>query len=192
VLIHCVGHALTFLEYMLDAYSSQFHNSDKWAQAVTEWNVVQSILHTLSRQVDSCFLAVQTSSAVVFLSFAAGILDSVITKSSDQLLHQCILWMLELPTLMTSLCALQLFVKAASVTEICARVPPVMNSVKVEDSNGAINHDRQYLVAFIAQSQAGFRAKGSLIDATMLMNYCYICGAIACGIFTTGLSMSRK
>jgi len=191
-IIHSIGHALTFLQYMLDAYSDEFYDSDKWAHAVTEWNVVQAILHNLSSRVDCSFLAVETSAAVVFLSYAAGVLHSVVTKSGNELLNQSILLLLELPTLIIALSAFVLFVKAAGVTETCVRVPPVMNSVKVEEGNRAINYDRQYVVTYIAHSQAGFRAKGSLIDATMLMNYCYICGAIVCGLCTTGLSMLRQ
>jgi len=192
VIIHSVGHALTFLEFMLDAYSDEFHDSDKWACAVTKWNVVQAILRNLSKRVDTCFLAVQTSAAVVFLSYVAGILDNIMTTSGDQQLHQGILVALGLPNLMIACSALMIFVKAAGVTETCTHVPPMMNAVKVDDVRTAINHDRQYVVSYITHSQAAFRVKGSRIDTTMLMNYCYICGAIACGLFTTGLSMSRQ
>jgi len=154
---------------------------------------VQAILHNLSSRVDTCFLAVQTSAALVFLSYAARVLDSIIAKSGGQLLHQWAVMALDFPNLMIALSALQVFIKAACVTETCIRVPPMMNSVKVEEEEKtAINYERQYLVTYIIHSQAGFRVKGSRIDATMLMNYCYICGAIACGLFTTGLSMSRK
>jgi len=106
-------------------------------------------------------------------------------------MDKCILAVLEFPSLMMAFSAFVVFIKAACLTETCARVPPVMNTVQVKDGN-AINHDRQYLVSFISHSQAGFYVKGSRVDATMLMNYCYICGAIVCGLFTTGLSMSRQ
>jgi len=177
VIIHSIGHALTFLELMLDAYSDEFHDSDRWARAVTKWKVVQAILHNLSSRVDTCFLAVQTSAALVFLSYAARVLDSIIAKSGGQLLHQWAVMALDFPNLMIALSALQVFIKAACVTETCIRVPPMMNSVKVEEEEKtAINYERQYLVTYIIHSQAGFRVKGSRIDATMLMNYCYICG----------------
>jgi len=77
------------------------------------------------------------------------------------------------------------------VTEACIRIPPVMNSFGVTDHD-AINHDRQYLVSYILHSQAGFRVKGALINGTLLMNYCYLCGAVVCGLFTTGLSLSQQ
>jgi len=191
VIVHSVCHALTFLELMLDAYTTEFHDRDAWARAVKAWNVVQALLHNLSRRVDSCFLAVQTSATIAFLCYAARILDSIITKSTGKHMDQFMLAVLELPSLMMVLGAFVLFVKAAGVTEACVRVPPVMNSVGVDVDN-PINHDRQYLVSFISNSHAGFRIKGNRVDATLLMNYCYLCGAVVCGLFTTGLSMSRK
>jgi len=102
------------------------------------------------------------------------------------------IWALfELPSLMMALGTFFVFVKAAGLTETCLRVPPLINAVLVTEDN-AINTHRQYLVSFIAHSQAGFCVKGNRVDATLLMNYCYLCGAIACGLFTTGLSMSRQ
>jgi len=176
---------------MLDAYSTDFQRTNEWGRAVSCWNVVQAILRNVSCRVDSAFLAVQTSSVLVFLSFAAGILRSIMTNSGDAGLDQHAWAVLQVPSMMIALTAFILFVKAAGVTETCMRIPPVMNSVLVTVDN-SINRDRQYLVSDVLHSQAGFRVKGTLITGTLLMNYCYLCGAIICGLFTTGLSLSRK
>jgi len=189
-IVHSVCHVLTFLELMLAAYTTQFCKTEDWASGVKAWNVLQAILHNLSARVDSCFLAVQTSAAIAFLCYAARIFHNIITKNDDKLMDQCIAALLEVPSLMMAFGAFVLFVQAAGLTGTCARVPPVMNAVNVADS--AINHDRHYLVSFISHSQAGFCVKGQRVDATILLYFCYICGAIVCGLFTTGLSMSRQ
>jgi len=191
VIVHSACHTLTFLELMLHAYRFQYQGIDEWARGVRAWNLVQAILRRLSTRIGSCFLAKQTSATVVILIYAARILDMVTTKSDDTLLSRSVPSMLELPSLMMALASFVLFVKAAVVTETCVGIPPAINSKIVTDES-AINHDRQYLVQYVLHSQAGFYVKGSRIDATMLMNYCYLCGAIVCGLFTTGLSMSRK
>jgi len=190
-IVHGLCHALTFLEFMLDAYSDEFYSTNAWAQGVCSWNVVQAMLHDLARRVDSTFLAMQTSSVIVFLSFAAGILNCIKMRSGATLLDRSVWAAFQLPTLMMALAAFVPFVKAACVTEACIRIPPVMNSFGVTHDN-AINRDRQYLVSYILHSQAGFRVKGNLISSTLLLNYCYLCGAVACGLFTTGLSVSQQ
>jgi len=188
---HSLCQVLTFFELMLDAFSHKAQETEDWGQGVCRWNVVQAMLNNMSLRVDLSFLAQQTASVIVFLSFAAGMLDIFVMNSGEKRLEQYVLVALQIPSLAMALAAFVLFIKAAGVTGTCKRIPPIINSVSVARGS-FLNIDRQYLVSYILHSQAGFYVKGSLIDATMLMNYCYLCGAIACGLFTTGLSMSQK
>jgi len=185
-LVHCIRHVLVFLECMLDAYSTELFESNNWIHGVCYWNVVQAILHNASEQVDSCFLALQTSAALGFLCFAGRILYTIIFISDGTLTA-----LFALPNLMVALHAFMLFMTAAHVTETCDRVTPVTNSVCIAPDN-AMNLERQYLVNFISNSRSSFCIKGNRLSTALLLKYCYVLGAIVCGLVTTGLSLSRK
>jgi len=191
VTVHSVSHVLTFYELMLHSYCAEFHERHNWAHAVSAWNVVQATLHASSARIDSCFLAAQTSAFITLLSYAARILDLIISSSDDFTLMQGALLLGELPRLILALFPFVIFFKAAGVTEACSGIPPIVNAVDVEKGD-VMDYERQYLVNFIIHSQTGFFVKGNRITATMLMNYCYLCGAIVCGLLTTGLSMASS
>jgi len=191
VTLHSVCHVLTFFDLMLHSYCAEFHETNNWEQGVSCWNVVQAVLHASSARIDSCFLATQTSAFITLLSYAARVLDMIITSSGDSTLVQGALAFVELPRLILALYPFVIFFKAAGVIEACSGIPPIINAVNVEGGE-VMDYGRQYLVNFIIHSQTGFFVKGNRINATMLMNYCYLCGAIVCGLLTTGLSMARS
>jgi len=191
-LVHCMCHALIFLRLTLDNYLVEFYRTKDWSLAVCAWNTVHTILSRVSCALDSSFLAVQTSGTLGLLCFAVKLLNEVVTGSAGGQRDQIILKMLlHLPTVLMAACAFLLLVQAAAITETCVTIPTVVNSAQVTSEN-ATSPKRLYVVAFIKHCQAGFSIKGSLVNATVLLNYCYLCGAVLCGIFTTGLSLSRS
>jgi len=190
-LVHRMYHTLLFLELMLDMYSVEFYEKVDWRLGVFLWNTVGTILHQFSIKIDTCFLALQTSAAISFMCFAARALHIVLTPNAIENYHVVILALLEIPSLIMTASAFILLIKAVGITETCARTPSVVNSAHVTLET-TLGHNRQLLVSFINNSNAGFISKGVRLNATMLMNYCYLGGAIVCGIFTTALSMSRN
>jgi len=191
-LVHCMCHVFTFLGLMLDNYSSKSLYCMEWSLRASSWNIVQALLSRVSCAVGCCFLAVQTSGTIGFLCFAVQLLDDIVMSSGDKRGSPRVLTMIpDLPILMISAFAFVLLILAASLTETCLRLPTVVNTAQVRGGN-AINPNRLRAVAFIQNCKAGFSVKGSQVNATVLLNYCYLCGAVVCGIFTTGLSMARS
>jgi len=188
-IVHGLCHALTFLELTLDAYLDELYSTHAWAAGVCSWNVVLAMLYNLSHRLDSTFVVVPTSSVIVFLSFVVGLLCRIMTRSGATRLDQFVWSALELPSLMMALAAFIVSMKAEFVTEACTRIPSVMNPYGTTGEN-AINRDRQYLVSYILHSPAGFHVKGNLVNGTLLMNYCYLCGAVTFGFFTTVLTIT--
>jgi len=185
-LVHSVSFTLIFLDLMLDAYSRELHQNLDWARGVCSWNKVQAMLHCEAAQMASCFLALQTSAALAFLCYSARMKEAIFKASVVGATA-----LFETPTLVIALSAFLLLVKAGNITEICTRMPPVTNSVEVTFDN-AVNYERQYLVNFIKNSEAGFYVKGTRLTAFLLLNYCYILGAVVCALFTTGQSLPQK
>jgi len=161
-----------------------------YPKGIDSWNTLVSLIQSVSVVIGSCFLAVQTSGAIALLCYAARVLKLVIAVRSSGLTFQHMIVLLDVSSLI--LLAAGPFahlVKAANVTSSCSRVPQIVNSSHVTLAN-AVNFERQHLVSFMANSKAGFSINGTQLNANFLMNYCYIGGAIVCGIFTTGLSVS--
>jgi len=171
---------------MLDAYSRELHINVDWARGVCCWNKVQAMLHCEAAQMSSCFLALQTSAALSFLCYSAHMKEAIFVTFDVGATA-----LFQTPTLVVALSAFWLFVKAANLTETCTRMSPVTNSVAVAIDN-AVNYERQYLVNFIRNSEPGFYVKGTRLTAFLLMNYCYILGAVVCALFTTGQSLPQK
>jgi len=185
-LVHSVSFTLIFLDLMLDAYSRELHQHLDWARGVCSWNKVQAMLHCEAAQMASCFLALQTSAALAFLCYSARMKEAILKASGVGAAA-----LFEAPALVIALSAFLLLLKAGSITEICTRMPPVTNSIEVTADN-AVNYERQYLVNFIKNSEAGFYVKGTRLTAFLVLNYCYILGAIICALFTTGQSLPQK
>jgi len=190
-IIHFAFQLVLFLQLMLDGFSVKFYTSLDMTTGAASWNIVQSILRRVSTTIETSFLAVQTSAFVAFLCITAQMLRIIMTQTGDELYKSWTCTLLDIPTLIMALSALVLFADAAAVSEKCTRVPPVVNSLLV-DPGSAVTSRHHSFVSFISNSDAGFYVKGNRLNSMVLMNYCYLCGAIICGIFTTALSMSRS
>ncbi|CAJ1407625.1 unnamed protein product, partial [Effrenium voratum] len=55
--------------------------------------------------------------------------------------------------------------RAAAVTEKASRVAPLVNSWKFESKKDSMDENRQYVVQYIIQSEAGFYMKGVRLTA---------------------------
>jgi len=188
--IHCDFHAMVFLQIMVDRWTGRFNKSLNCTDGARSWNTVQALMRHVAQGVESSFLAVQTSALIILLCCAGRVLDIIMTKSGEAMRLSCMLAFLEVPTLVMAFCALILFGKATAITEKSVQIPNVVNSLLVKPCM-PISVDDQAFVSFIQNSCAGVYIKGSRLNATVLMNYSYLCGAVICGLFTTALSMHQ-
>merc|ERR1712034_118767 len=89
-----------------------------------------------------------------------------------------------LPPMVTCFFAGAVLFKAAVVTEKCARVPALVNSVLHQEDSEQLDPKRQYVVQFISQSSAGMDVKGVRITAQTVMKSLYLCGALALAVLS--------
>jgi len=104
--------------------------------------------------------------------------------------HYVFVLLLDVPMLMMIVGSFFLLVQAATITETCNRASAVINSADVTTED-ATNPVRLNVVSFIRNSQAGFSVRGTQLNATVLMKYCYLCGAVICAMFTSGVLPSK-
>jgi len=105
------------------------------------------------------------------------------TISGDVLSYTCLLLMVASTG--------RVLVKAAAVTEQCSKVPPIVNS-QVLKPGLHMDNERQYLVTYIRNSDAGFYIKGIRLTASMIIKGCYLFSAILATLGTTVLRTSRS
>jgi len=189
--MHCAFHITSFLHLMLNRWTADFNYRRDYIRGADSWNSVQALMRRVAEAMQSCFLAVQTAALVALLSCAARILH-VIKDKKDADAKASSIWMLLVAgILMLAVCALAWFATASAVTEQSGRVPPVVNSLLVAHKN-QISCEHQMFVSFIKNSETGFYVGGGRLNATVFMNYCYLCAAVICALFSTALNMYQQ
>jgi len=194
-ILHCLWQVLAFLELMIDSYCIEFLERLDCRLGVERWNRLQALLRHVSEATENSFLAVQSATFFAVLCCTVQLVTKCIEQNGSTTaaslgdLNTVIF--VYTPLLLLGLCAMVLFAKAASVSARCSKVAPLVNSVSM-DENQQIHHERQYLVTYILQSDAGFYVKGSRFTKAMLIKTCYLCGTIICGLVTTILSQGQK
>jgi len=185
--LHCAFHMTGFLELILDEWTVRFNKTHDCVNGAESWNVIEALMQRVARSIETTFLAVQAYALIAMICCVARVLDIITAKPSDDTQTWWMLTLLELlPTGITAGCALALFAKATAITEQGFRVPPVVNSLLVRPKT-AITSEHQRFVNFLKNSKVGCYWKGCRLDATVFVNYCYLCGAVICALFTTAL-----
>jgi len=199
-IMHCLNQLLAFLDFMVDGYCEQCFEGLQCNHAVFLWNVIQSLLRHVAKTMDNCLVCLQISLMLALILLFTCIIEIMMqlpNKSLIQLVSEtkeeqtfpsAILACLS--TFVLIIGSMVIFIKAAAVTERCSRVPALVNSM-VEEPEEQMNIERQYLVAYITSSDAGFYIKGVRLSAAMIVKMCYICGAIISTLVTTAISISR-
>jgi len=191
-MLHCAFHVTSFLELMLDDWTVDFHKYLDCVHGAVAWDKIQALMQRVAGSVEMIFFVVQTSALISIICCVARVLDIfMVDPGGDQQTWRMVALLEFLPTLIMVVCALAWFAKATAITEKGLRIPPVVNSLMVEP-NTPITSKHQFFVGFIKNSDIGFYWKGSRLDATVFINYCYICGAVICAVFTTALKFAPK
>jgi len=188
-ILHCLWQVLAFLELMVDSYCLEFFGHLNYQMGVASWNRLQALLHHVAESVENCFLVVQSTMMVTLLCCTAQVVIMSTRSSMESIIEDDLITVIP-PLFLLGLIAAVLFAKAASVTEKCLKAVPLVNSVTMDDDQ--LSHERQYLVAYIVQSNAGFYIKGSRFTKAMLVKSCYFIGTIICGLGTTILTIRQK
>lgn len=139
--------------------------------AVREWNVLQAVLRKASNTIEYCFFALQTGVfAAVLLAFFDVTQGSVIQIVPGALLF---------------LGLTRIFYCAAAITDKCADVPSLINSLYFGED---LDVQRQYVVQYMMQSAAGFYVFGVPWNSAVTLKLAYFCGVVTLGLMHRVLS----
>merc|ERR1719210_1173034 len=118
-------------------------------RGITEWNVLQAILRRSAQTIDSCFLTMNTTVLATLLLTGVEVLHG--KRSSLQPdRNDCCTYLKYGWALPQMFVVLYTVFRAATVTEKCSRVPALINSWMIEESQ--LYQGRQYIVQYITNS----------------------------------------
>jgi len=80
----------------------------------------------------------------------------------------------------------RMFFCAAAVTDKCAHVPSLINSL--DFSCESPDHERQYVVDYILHSAAGFYVFEVRLNSELALKFLYMCGIVTFALATKVLS----
>merc|ERR1712032_15302 len=186
-LLFCQLHILRGLELMVDSFCFRVFTNSTLPQCVADWNILQAILRHSAHVLETSFLCLQTSAltSLIFAAVEVWVDSEVPAKNvagSDMCRAPWAAWLAgHLPYMLLAVVSLVLFFKAAAVTEKCMRVPSLMNSVPSCTSD-PIDHQRQYVVHYILNSEAGFYIKGMRLTTFMALKLSYLIGVGIIGL----------
>mmetsp|Transcript_80250 Transcript_80250/g.221916 ORF Transcript_80250/g.221916 Transcript_80250/m.221916 type:complete len:832 (+) Transcript_80250:25-2520(+) len=161
-------HVCCALTTAINAYCCRLASGPDFAQLVREWNTLQTVLRRSSQCVEKGFLVMQTTALATLL---LGVTAVFLNGDSE------IWWLLSVAVL--SLSVARILFKAAEVTEMCTRMPAFINTLGDD-----IDHQRQYLIQYVANSAAGFYVGEVRLTTAMALKIMYMCGLCAFGVLT--------
>lgn len=199
--MHCLCQLLAFLGIMIDRYCEKCLEGLRYNLAVFSWNTLQSLLRHVAKVMENCLVCLQISLMLAMLwlfcrfmeiarPFSGKASIELTSEFNDEgTLSNTILGFLSILVIAPSLA--MLFVKAAVVTEKCSRVPAFVNAM-LDEPEEQMNVQRQYLVNYIMNSDAGFYIKGVRLSAAIIVKIFYVLGALVSTLVTTAFSMSER
>jgi len=174
----CQLHICCGLELAIDSFGLRLFRDMDMEKALEDWNLVQATLRQASGKISSSlsFLGIACFGSLLFL--AEQLLNE---PELLQNLLQTALWMSWLypPILLFA----YTMMRAAAVTEKASRVAPLVNSWKFESKKDSMDENRQYVVQYIIQSEAGFYMKGVRLTAGTVQKMSYYFAAATFSIF---------
>lgn len=183
----CQLHICCGLELAIDSFGLRLFRDMDMERAIEEWNLVQATLRQCSGKISSSITIMGICCFACLMFLAEQLLNN---PELLQSLLQTSLWMgwLYPPILLFGYTML----RAAAVTEKASRVAPLVNSWKFQNKKGEyislMDHDRQYVVQYIIQSEAGFYMKGVRLTAGSVQKMCYYFAAFTFSLFAQFLN----
>jgi len=175
-------HICSGLELAIDSFGLRVFRDMDMEKALEEWNLVQATLRQCSGKLSTSMSIMGICCFGCLMFLAEQLLNN---PELLQNLLQTALWMgwLYPPVLLFA----YTMMRAAAVTEKASRVAPLVNSWKFEKQDHQkaflMDHDRQYVVQYIIQSEAGFYMKGVRLTAGSVQKMSYYFAAFTFSLF---------
>lgn len=176
-------HICCGLELAIDSFGLRVFRDMDMEKALEEWNLVQATLRQCSGKLSSSMSIMGICCFACLMFLAEQLLNS---PDLLQNLLDSALWMgwLYPPVVLFA----YTMMRAAAVSEKASRVAPLVNSWKFEKRNAKqkamlMDHDRQYVVQYIIQSEAGFYLKGVRLTAGSVQKMSYYFAAFTFSVF---------
>lgn len=183
VSLYCQLHVICMLGMMVDRYCIKLFPGPTSCQRVLDWNLIQALLRQIAGAFDFCFMMTQIGACAAILLAAMQLLFME-RLDIDGERGKTFLIPLLLPTVLLAFGAFVVFFKAASVSEKCSRVAPLVNSMTFDDQKDALDSKRMNTVHFISSSGAGFYIQEVRITASMAMKLMSMTGLCAFALVT--------
>lgn len=171
-------HVLSGLELAIDSFSVNFFRVMDVKEALAGWNVLQAMLRHISAKLSRPLLPLGCAcGASILYLIELSLLRPDVEGGFSFILQN--LWCLP-----PNCFFLYTLMRAAAVTEKASRVSPLVNSWSFENVDGPddvpdwMDLERQYLVQYINQSEAGFYIQGVRLRFFQVSKMCYYLGAI--------------
>jgi len=171
----CVLYICRVLATMVDTFCCHILEQQSPEDAISDWNVLQAVLRKASGTIEHSFFCVLTS---CFAALLLGVVD--MERVSDRIGRRLIPC---LPGALVILCVAHSFLRAASVTDRCARVPSLVNSFCFD-----LDNQRRHIVEYIVQSDAGFYVFEVRLTTGMALKFGYFMCVVAFTLATKALS----
>mmetsp|Transcript_20140 Transcript_20140/g.47614 ORF Transcript_20140/g.47614 Transcript_20140/m.47614 type:complete len:738 (-) Transcript_20140:111-2324(-) len=186
LICYCQLHVCCGLELAIDSFGLRLFRDMNMEKALEEWNLVQATLRQVSGKISGSLFILGATCFATLMFLAEQLLNNadLLRNLSTNLVDTC-LWLgwLYPPIL---LFVYSMF-RAAAVSEKASRVAPLVNSWKFdpEDLGDAqwMDADRQYVVQYIIQSEAGFYMKGVRLTAGSVQKMSYYMAAFTFSLF---------
>lgn len=181
-------HVLSGLELAIDSFSVNFFRVMDVKEALADWNVLQPMLRHISAKLSTSLLPLGCAcGASILYLIESSLLRPDVEGGFDFILQN--LWCLP-----PNCFFLYTLMRAAAVTEKASRVSPLVNSWNFENIDGPddlpdwMDLERQYLVQYIIQSEAGFYIQGVRLRFFQVSKMCYYLGAILFAVVSQVMS----
>lgn len=159
-LVVYVLHVCQNLLGMVDCFCCHFVEQPDYCDAVRQWNVLQAVLRKACGAIQYTFFALQTTAFATVLLIATD-------ASTLRMRHEFLV-----PSALVAVGLARIFVRAAAVTDKCARVPIFLNALTVVKSQ-EIDSAKMYVVDHIEHSQAGFYIFEVRLTSSMALRFFY-------------------
>jgi len=173
---YCMIYICRALAVIIDRFCCELANLPDLSQAMKTWNILQAVMLKTSSSVEGSFVAM-----LLAVAFAVPL------SLADFLMLGAHLGALPpiVPGVLIILLFVRAFMVAASITDKCARVPALVNSLCFGLGK---EHRRHLLVSYIGSSAAGFYVCEIRLTTAMALKFMYMWSIVACGLATNLLA----
>lgn len=170
-------YVVDMLKGLVENFCVHFINKPNFSEAVQDWNMLQTTLNKIGQEVSPALVTMIVTATGAFVSLA--IEASLAVEERDRDVFESIV--MYIPAIPLCITAIYTFVQAAQVTEMCLRVPPLINSLWFGRD---IDSERLYVVEYIHYSAAGFYLFDTRITGAMAIKMTYLVILVTFGCVT--------